>query len=203
MQVRINRKPVETLKPAIERRLVPKRGPDAVEGRVLDGVTALAAASRNLMVLFGVAGGLAAVIDVAALFGVAAHEPRSLPLVIPLVLASAAFLAVFLPWAWRRRRARARERLGEVLARMPPAGTPVRADAQGLAVDGRIRPWGRLSVAAVDIARVSSGEGDTSYYIETLALQDDGGREIVLDAGALAQGRKLVDFAGRSLGLHP
>ncbi|MGA0603452.1 hypothetical protein ACO2Q3_22275 [Caulobacter sp. KR2-114] len=203
MQVRINGKPQDGLTPRVARRLIPRRGPPAVEGVVMDGDAVMAATRRGSLVLLGVIGALAAAINIAVLVGVATHEPRTLTFVAPVVVAVLVGLAVLLPIAFRRRLARMEQRLATLLPQIPPAGATVLASDQGLSVNGRLTAWDQLTVDAVDIVRVSSGEGDTSWYIDTLWLAEAGAparsRGIVLDAAAIAGGRKLVDYVWRRL----
>lgn len=203
MQVRINRKPMPDLPPRLERQLIRKRGPEAVEGQVLDAPAALRAASRSMLGMIVMVAIFTLMVNLVALSEIGARRPQNLKAAIPVMLLPIAFVAVVMALIHRHRMRRTRERLDEVLDRMPPAGAVVRVDAQGLGIDGRTTAWSRLSIEAVDIARTSSGDSGDSFSIDTLVMRDDRGREIVLDFVALTQGRKLVDFVWRSLRPRP
>jgi hypothetical protein len=198
MQVRINRKPVAALTPALERALARKRGPEAVEALVLDEAAALQAASRSALTILVMVGIFAVAVNLIALKGIASRQPQNLPTAIPVMLIPIVLVGIVLVLIHRWRMKRTRERLDGLMSRMPPPQTTVRANAQGLDIGGLTTPWSRLSVEAVDIASSSSSEGGASYTIDTLFLRDDRGREIVLDTVALTQGRKLLEFVWRA-----
>lgn len=203
MQITINRKPVPSLLPALERALVRRRGPEAVEGRVLDGPAALQAAQRSMLVIVVMVAIFTLLVNLVALSQIGAHQPQNMKTAVPVMLLPIVGVAVAMLLIHRHRMKRTRERLEAVLPRMPPPDTPVRVDAQGLAIGGQITAWRRLSIEAVDITRTSSNDSGDSFTIDTLVMRDDRGREIVLDFVALTQGRKLVDFVWRSLRPRP
>jgi hypothetical protein len=204
MQVRIDGKPVQALTPRIERRLVSKRGPANAEGVVRDGDAVMASTRTSLNILMGLAGGLAVAVFGTVVVATALHEPRSLAFVALITALSAVFIGVVFFFVYRHRVRKMERRLVAILPQMAPPGTSVRADAQGLALDGRLEAWGSLEVQAVDIVRVSGGEGETSWFIDTLWLErPGGGRPIVLDAAVLSRGRQVVDFVWRTLRPRP
>ena len=192
----MNGKPAVELTPGLARRLRVRAGRELVEGVARSPDEAVASARRGMMILYGGAGALAALISAAALAGAAAYEPRDLVIAVPILLAGGAALWAFLRFMFRRNLGKARAR-GEAQAQTLAPGTPVRIDDVGVAVGGRPTAWADVAVAEIGVA-VASTEDSTSYFVERLTLSL-AGRSLILDMLALTNGRDVVRQTWRRL----
>jgi hypothetical protein len=197
MRISVNDRPVAELTPAIERRLVSRHGPQVAEGAVLSAEQSTAAWARRTKLFYGVLGGVAGAIATAALVITAWWEPRDLVVVLPLYLVLAAGLAWLLRFGYRRNLAKLRVRADTQLPLMPPAGTSIRADADGLTV-GQVRyGWSSLVIDTVEITDTTYDDSSVSW-IERLELTSDG-RPVVLDTVLVGNGALVLSTAWRAL----
>jgi len=162
MRVLVNGKPVDGLDPKLERRLSVVRRRDSVEGVVLTADAIVAARARTMRILFGFLGGLCVLTMGALLFAAAKEAPRDLPIVVALALLGALAIGSLMAFGYRRDLAKTAAGAGPRLARMAPPGTMIRVDDTGLTVGRQANPWPAVEVDALEITRVSGGEGADS-----------------------------------------
>ena len=197
MRIAVNGKPAATLSPAVEKRLAERRSPEVAEGAVLSAEQSTAAWARRTRLLYGVLCGVGGTIATAALIMAAWWEPRDLTLVLPVYLVLAGGLAWLLRFTYRRNLAKLRGRAGAQLPRMAPAGTNIRADADGLTVGQLRNPWSDLVIDAVEITDTTYDDSSVSW-IERLDLTGEG-RVIVLDTVLIGNGAKVLAKVWREL----
>jgi hypothetical protein len=197
MQIVVNGKPVATLSPAVEKRLAERHSPEVAEGAVLSAEQSTAAWARRRRLLYGVLCGVAGTIASAALIMAAWWEPRDLTLVLPVYLVLAGGLAWLLRFTYRRNLAKLRGRADAQLPRMAPAGTNIRADANGLIVGQLRNPWSDLIIEAVEITDTTFDDSSVSW-VEHLDLTGDG-RLIVLDTVLIGSGAEVLAKVWREL----
>ena len=202
MRVVVNGGAVDQLEPSIEKQLVSGGPHEHVQGAVLGAEDAVAATGRNMRILYGVVCGVAAVIMLGVIIGVGSYEPRDLVWLIPFVLVLAGGLAVLLQFTFRRNTGKVRRRAAEQLARMPPVGTLVVVEADGLGVGQERHAWSALAVAAIDVTATSFNDAPLNL-IERLELDGAGARPLVLDAVLIGNGRAVVDEIWRRLRERP
>ena len=193
MRVIVNGRPADRLDPKLARRITPRREPQVAEGAVLSEAAIVATASRRLKLIYGVAGGLAVLVNVAVLIGAAVSEPGLLLIAGPFAIILGAGLAWLMVFVYRRNMAKTRARVGPQLARLPSPGTTIRADDVGLAIDGHAEPWAAFEIEAIEIRDIRT-EDSTYALIECLTV-NRGGHVIGLDGAAISQGRAVVDKA--------
>lgn len=198
MRVVVNGRPADQLEPSIERQLVSGSPHERVQGAVMGADEAVAATGRSLRILYSVLCGLAAVIMLGALIGVGSYEPRDLTFLIPFVLVLAGGLALLMRFTYRRNTGKVRQRAAEQLSRMPPVGTMVLAEADGLGVGQDRYPWSALAVSAIDVTATNFNDAPLNL-IERLELDGAGPRPLVLDAVLIGNGRAVVDEIWRRL----
>ena len=191
MRVLLNGKTLDHLDKRVERDLASGGKREVAEGVVRTADQVVAATARAMKILFGAAGGIGALIMVAALIAAGVDEPRDLILLGPLTLILSAGLAALVAFIYRRNLAKARAKAGPQLAQMPTPGTTVRASGEGLAIGGALRPWSAVAIEVMEIGRISSSDGADSYYIESLSLVASG-RVVVLYAIALTNGSLIL-----------
>jgi len=197
MRISVNGRPVAALTSAIERRLASKHGPEVAEGAVLSAEQSSAAWAGRTRLLYGVLCGVGGAIATAALIAAAWWEPRDLILVLPVYLVLAAGLAWLLRFFYRRNLAKLRVRADAQLPRMAPAGTNIRADADGLSVGQTRYAWSDVVVDAVEITDTTYDDSSVSW-IERLDLTGEG-RVIVLDTVLIGNGALVLATAWREL----
>jgi hypothetical protein len=197
MQIAVNGKPVAALSPAVEKRLAGRHSPEVAEGAVLSAEQSTAAWARRMGLLYGVLCGVGGTIATAALIAAAWWEPRDLTLVLPVYVILAGGLAWLLRFAYRRNLAKLRGRADAQLPRMAPAGTDIRADADGLTIGQRRNAWSDLVIDAVEITDTTFDDSSVSW-IERLDLSGDG-RVIVLDTVLIGNGAAVIAKVWREL----
>ena len=197
MQIAVNGKPVATLSSAIEKRLAERHSPEVAEGAVLSAEQSTDAWARRTRLFYGILCGIAGAIGTAALVMAALWEPGDLTVVLPTYLILAGGLAWLLRFAYRRNLAKVRGRADAQLPRMAPAGTKIRADADGLTVGQLRHPWSDLAVDTVEITDTSFDDSSVSW-VERLDLIG-GGRLIVLDTVLVGNGAAVLAKAWREL----
>jgi hypothetical protein len=167
---------------------------DVIEGAVMSVDDAVAAAGRNLRLIYGIVCGLAAVIFGAVLVFAAVSEPRDLIVLVPTGLILAAALAALVRFIYRRNLATTRTMLTPRLARMAPPGSPIRVDGAGVALAGSQAAWSDVVIESVEFRTISVSEGPDMTIIESLTVSCPG-QSMVLDHGGLVNGRAIVDKA--------
>ena len=197
MQIAVNGKPEATLSPAVEKRLAERRSPAVAEGAVLSAEESTVAWARRTQLFYGIVCGVGGAIAIAALIMAAWWEPRDLTVVLPVDLVLAGGLAWLLRFTYRRNLAKVRSRADAQLPRMAPAGTRIRADADGLTVGQRRNPWSNLVIDAVEITDTSFDDSSVSW-VERLDLTGGGGL-IVLDTVLIGNGAEVLATAWREL----
>lgn len=167
---------------------------ETVEGPLLDLVTVDQRVTRAGRLFYGGLGAVVAVIIgglvVGLTFGATGSEQRT---VLPVAVVAALACVVMIRWAYRRGIRRWRDQREARAAALPPAGTRVRVDADGLTIGQAQAAWSRLVVEEVHFNKVAVSD-DTSYWIERLALSVDGSHFLV-DREFLREGQAIVKFA--------
>jgi len=202
MRILLDGKPVAALTAKHERDLRLSKAAETIEGAVLSAEDATAAYIRQTKWLYGILGGFALVLMLGIAIGATVTDGLNQGdrlMVVSGAVVAAALLATFL-WLMLRYRIRSWNRtLDKRRDGMPPPGTAIRLDAEGLAVATQSFAWPSLALESVEISAGSSGaDSDTVYTVERLSLASPGGL-IVLDKGMLRNGYMIVDNVWRRL----
>ena len=196
MRVLIGNKLQDAFTPEQEGYISSVRQEERVEGAILTPEAATAAYISQTKWLFIILGG----ISVAASFGMTLlADPPDQAVVFGGAVSINFALALVLTWMLRRRVRIWNEKLGPRASGLPPVGSKIVADAEGLVAGGRAIPWPTLRIDQVELAEFTTRRV-TVYFIERLSLADAVG-PVVLDAAMVEKGRLIVGDVWRRL--HP
>ena len=202
MRILLDGKPVAALTAKQERAIGLSKAAESIEGAVLSAEDATAAYIRQTKWLFGILGGIALVLMLGIAIGVTVDDSVNQgdrQMIVAGAIVAAILLATFLWLVLRYRIRRWNRMLDERRQGLPPPGTAIRLDAEGLAVATQRFAWPSLALEQVEFSVGSSGaDSDTVYTIQRLSLASPGG-PIVLDKGMIRNGYLIVDNVWRRL----
>jgi hypothetical protein len=172
----------------------PRRMP--LDGAVLDARQAGAAFLLSWRSLFGGVGFAGLMLVIVPLGGII-FAANSIPLTtiafiaVPSIAIGIVLLVVRQVGVRRRWDAGVAERV----AALPPPGTQVRLNEDGVAVSDVSAAWGELTVQRLDLNYFEGDEGQDPFYrVERVTLAA-GDKRIVLDRDLISGGQALVDAA--------
>jgi len=202
MRILLDGKPVAALTAKQERTIGLSKAAESIEGAVLSAEDATAAYIRQTKWLFGILGGIALVLMLGIAIGVTVDESVNQgdrQMIVSGAIVAAILLATFLWLVLRYRVRRWNRTLDTRRQGLPPPGTAIRLDAEGLAVATQSFAWPSLALEQVEFSVGSSGaDSDTVYTLQRLSLASPGGL-IVLDKGMIGNGYLIVDNVWRRL----
>jgi len=192
MRLFIDGKPVADF-PKRRMREVNARAPrQPAEAFVID----LEAAERRIVRtgrwFYGGVGSLVAVLIGGVTIGVTIDDPSDAVVVLPAAAIAAVACYVLLRWGYGRSLRHWRGEREARAAAVSAPGTPVRADADGLAIGDAYASWTSLEVDALYFNEVAVGE-DTAYALERFVLLG-GGRRFTVDRDLLSAGEPIVQW---------
>jgi len=198
MKITINGKPRDRLSAGDLRVIRLKAAAAEAEGAVLPpdeasrGYRAATARGFTIMGGFGVLLGL-------AILGGGLWVAQPADRIAVILTGTAAAVAVVGGARWRYKRALATwdRRLAERVAALPPAGTRVRVDADGVSLGTRRADWPALGIGEIELTEQTS-ENDSTITVDRLVLASTAG-SIVLDRHLMQNGGAIVETVYRRL----
>ena len=198
MIIRINDKSRDSLPTREERRISVSAAAGEVEGEVTSAQEATATLMRTARWFFSamlvLVGALLVAIGFAAAYELLPSE--RLPALLFAVLAAAVCVAL-MRWSYLRTMKRWNGRLAERVSAIAPVGTRIRLDDLGLTIGDAVASWADLSLAGVDMAKVSSDD-DWGFILERMTIVG-GAAPIALDRNLMRGGAAILDTAYRRL----
>jgi hypothetical protein len=144
---------------------------------------------RQFYIVFG--GGLALVFLILAMVG--RGQPGA-SFVHAMLGVAALVIACLLPFLYPYQAGKARQRIAQ--SPLPgPAGSTMRADDSGLAIEGHgLLPWSSLAIATADMLRIPVRDGESYFLVKSLLLTAASGSDsILLDPSLFTGGRAFID----------
>lgn len=198
MKITVNGKPRERLSAGHERVVQLKGAGNEAEGAVLPADEASRSYRAGTARTFTIMGGFGVALGLAILGGgLAAAQSADRMMVILTGTASAAVVVAGARWRYSRALATWDRRLAERIAALPPAGTRVHVDADGVSVGVRRAEWSGLGIGEIELSEQTS-ENDSTITVDRLVLTAAAG-PIVLDRHLMQNGGAIVESAYRKL----
>ena len=194
MRVVIGNKLSPDLTPKQMAAINPYREAARLSGKVMSEEEASAAFVGETRQLYAI---LAAIVFVLTLAIGLLAAPGDQIVVYSFIVAANILLWLFLFLLLRRRISTWTAAAGGRGLGLPPAGTTVTVDDQGLEVGGKLHAWPSLRIDQVNLADFTS-RGNPYYLIERLSLAT-ANEVVVLDAMMIGNGRPIVGNTWRRL----
>jgi hypothetical protein len=200
MRIILDGAQVERLDPKIARRIGPWADSLVVDGVIVATDAIIASQARRSRIGLWVVGGVVAAILIGVAVGALSYEPADMLVVGPLYAVILVAMGVGGQFVYRRSLANFSDKLVQRAARMPPPGTTIRLDAQGLNLAGQLTPWPDIAIDAVEIVTEHNPDGADGYHIEVLVL-DMAGQPVILDQGLITYGDQIFGKILLTLGV--
>ena len=201
MHILINDKPVDMLTPKIEKCLLLAKMHEQAKGTVMTAADATAYYISHTRKWFVILSSIAAVLMIGVFSAGISYEPRNAPTFILFALVIGGIFGLFMWWLLRHRVRTWNKKLAHRGEGLPPPGTQVSYDANGLTLGTETFAWPTLAVEQAEIALNSALSGDTSETIgtiERLSLRANS-RTVTLDRQMMQNGLVLVDNVWRKV----
>lgn len=194
MKITVNGKPRDRLS-AGQLRVVQLKGAGSeAEGAVLPADEASRSYRAATARAFTILSGIGIALGLAILGGgLAAAQPADRILVILTGTASAVIVVAGARWRYNRALASWDRRLAERVAALPPAGTRIRVDADGVTLGARRAEWSGLNIGEIELTE-QNNENDSTITVDRLVLTAAAG-PIVLDRHLMQNGGAVVESA--------
>jgi hypothetical protein len=205
LHIVINDKPVDALAPRVEKSLLLAKVHEQANGVIMTAADATDHYIRQTRKWFVILGSAGIVAMAAIMVAGISYEPRNAATFVIFGLAIGGTLGGFLWWLLGRRVRTWNAKLAGRAEGLPPPGTAVSFDANGLTLGAETFAWPSLSVDQVEITLSGTGSGDTSdtvAVVERLSLTA-GARAFTLDRQMMQNGIVLVDNVWRRMRPKP